>query len=632
MSSWPFLPTDFNLGSRVELRALVFMLLIAVPASADWPQWRGPDGLGVSPGSYALPESWGPDSANIRWRTPIPGEGISSPIVSNGRVFVTTAYKGSRSERLDLAIRTATVVLALTFFLFIATRLRRASSPGGVVRTLTRKPISVDSLIVLTASFAFLLLAVVMALRPELFLEDGNPGRSWRVGSAFGLLGLAAAFSWFKGDSRWRLAGVAILLPGAGLLAYLYPSSKLGPVGPTKILILALPALAASYWFIVNFRRVRKNSRSSHIEGIYNPLLALPLILLSALVFVQPNFLNGLERVVLCFDLESGELLWERTAFSAPAEQKWPKSTYATPTPATDGKGVFAYFGSGIASVDFEGRLEWKKRFREYSKHTRYGAAASPIVTADSVIIVQESEMYQDAPSSWIAAFDKKSGRPLWRVNPPEARDSYATPILYRSPSSTQLLAASWEILLAYDVDSGERLWSHEYPMQQVVASVGRSGNLLAITGGTVGERALVLMRLESDGTETKAEVLWEARRGVATISSPVIYDGKVFTVTDSGIMTCYDADTGTVLWKQRLDGKYFSSLIAGDGKVYATNTEGSTTVITSDSPFKVLAVNKLGDEVYASPAIADGGILVRTAHDLFFIEREDSGGHLTSL
>ena len=178
VSWWLFFSTDSDPGFRIGLSVLILMLLLGAPASADWPQWRGPDGLGVSPDSRALPESWGPDSSNIRWRTPIPGEGISSPIVSNGRVFVTTAYRGSQSQLTDVLVRTAIVVLAAIFSLSIVRRLRRAAPPGGVLRTLTRKPVPLDSLIVVSATFLFLLLAGVMAIGPELFLEAGNPGRS----------------------------------------------------------------------------------------------------------------------------------------------------------------------------------------------------------------------------------------------------------------------------------------------------------------------------------------------------------------------------------------------------------------------------------------------------------------------
>ncbi len=229
--------------------------------------------------------------------------------------------------------------------------------------------------------------------------------------------------------------------------------------------------------------------------------------------------------------------------------------------------------------------------------------------------------MYQGGPPGWIAAFDKTSGRELWRIQPPEARDSYATPMLMPHGERLQLLTPSWETLVAYDAESGERLWSHQYPMQQMVASIARSGNLLALTGGTTGEKHLVVVRIEGDGGGTGARLLWQTKRSVATIASPVLYEGKLFTLTTAGIMTCYQAESGEVLWRQRLEGEYFASLVAGDGKVYATNTEGATSVIAAASEFQLIGRNLLGDTVYATPAVAGGRLVIRTATGLACID-----------
>lgn len=105
--------------------------------------------------------------------------------------------------------------------------------------------------------------------------------------------------------------------------------------------------------------------------------------------------------------------------------------------------------------------------------------------------------------------------------------------------------------------------------------------------------------------------------------ASPVIYDDKLFVVTDTGIMTCYDVLSGKVLWNHRLKGRHLSSLVAGDDRVYACNTKGLTNVIAADSEFKVLAENDLQGRCYASPAIADACIFMRTANHLYCIEKE---------
>ena len=103
-------------------------------------------------------------------------------------------------------------------------------------------------------------------------------------------------------------------------------------------------------------------------------------------------------------------------------------------------------------------------------------------------------------------------------------------------------------------------------------------------------------------------------------MSSPVLYEGNLFMVTRLGVMTCYDAQTGDVHWKKRLKGEYYASLVAGDGKVYACNTAGLVSVIAADSEFKKLSENDLGETCYASPAISDGCILIRTERHLYCI------------
>jgi outer membrane protein assembly factor BamB len=239
--------------------------------------------------------------------------------------------------------------------------------------------------------------------------------------------------------------------------------------------------------------------------------------------------------------------------------------------------------------------------------------------------MMAENEMYQDAPPSWLAAFDKRSGETIWRSTPAEAHDSYGTPLVVEGRSGAELVTGSWHHVAAYDGSTGERAWALPNTMEQVVASMARAGDLAAVTGGAHNEKTLTVFRLPG-AERAEPEVLWETNRGVATVCSPVFYDGRLFTLTDGGIMTAYRAETGEVLWKSRLDGDHFASLLAGDGMVYATNATGGTSVIAAADEFELLAFNELDDRVYASPAVGGGCLLIRTASELFCIESDEPG------
>ncbi len=591
---------------RFTIGCLVALWAVAIPVFGEWPQFRGPGGAGVALEAGSLPESWGPETEGVRWRTEIPGDGISSPIVADGRVFLTTAYESPGIDRMRTVAGVSAIALTLLFLILFGRERRRRRDAAGAANA------PWEARIVTGVSLFFVLVATVLAARPELIVPVGNPGRGWRIGGAIALLGVAAAFGWLRRGSALRLVGLALVATGAAVLLAQMPPSSYGPMPLSKSLPLVIPALALGLWLAYGFVRSRRTRSAGDRSA---PAITLILLLLAGLSFAPSNLLSGLERVVVCLDVDSGEILWERTVLTSPAEKKWPNSSYATPTPATDGELVFAYFGHGLAALDYDGNVLWSESFPEYMQHTRYGASSSPVLTVGTVVLGHEREL-DLGDSSWLAAWDKRSGRRLWSKDLPDAHDSYSTPLMFDDGTTDQLLTPSWNTLVSYDVESGERLWSVDYPMEQMVASMGRAGDLVAVTGGAYGDRSLMVWRLAGAGAGTSAELLWQSNRGVAEIASPVIYADKLFSVNIGGILTVYDAVSGSELWKKRLDGEHYASLVAGDGKVYATNTEGRVTVISA-SDLKVLAVNDLDGQVYASPGIANGCLLIRTADSL---------------
>ncbi|MHC4741543.1 MAG: outer membrane protein assembly factor BamB family protein [Planctomycetota bacterium] len=657
----------------------------------SWPQFRGPEGLAVS-NDPNLPEVWSRESANIKWRTEIPGRGNSSPVISSGRVILTTAYESKEARKWQTLIDGACLVLILACILIsLAAFARRLSAKDlqGVPlakRALKGWPHTLIALITSLLFFFLVLLATVWRGHSEavfaklglfaanrgypdmehLFsVDEGLRASVWLTTGGIAFFGLAVAVGRIRAQSIWRLLAAGAVMLSAKPFIRLTPTDQWKEdILHSEKMAFMIPALILAAWHLVNYIKIGFKQSDAAEQSVgaspdessakppiasrqlkicwkpaniwrIGPLLpfcsAIILAVISLLVFIPPNFYEarlGMQRVVLCLDEESGKMLWAQPVFVAPSERKHSDSTYATPTVATDGTYIIANFGVGVACLDFEGKVRWKKWDTGYFKNSRYGASSSPILAGDKAIVVQEAEEHSTRPT-WIAAFDKRTSRTHWRINPENIRGCYTTPTIYRhSDGIEQLIIASLGNVASYDVETGKFLWMVRIPTDQLVASIARSGDLFCIDGGTWGPNATVMMRMTgAPSGRARLRKLWQSDEPLTaptTDCSPVIYEGKLFTINDRGRMNCFDAVSGKEFWSRRLrSGRYLSSLIAGDGKVYACSTKGLTTVVAADEEFKVIAENDLKGRCYATPAIAESRLFLRIDPYLYCIEKE---------
>ena len=328
---------------------------------------------------------------------------------------------------------------------------------------------------------------------------------------------------------------------------------------------------------------------------------------------------NG-QRLLLCLDRSSGRERWRRTVFTGPLERIHRLNSYASSTPATDGHYVWVSFLDRsrmlIVCYDFNGEEIWRKSpGRFYSRH---GYCSSPVLYKDLVIVNGD----QDG-EAWIVALDKATGRERWRADRPNRTRSYCVPILIQHGGKTQLVLSGSKCVAAYDPDTGEQLWIVDGPTDQFVASLVYRDGILFVTGG-YPEYHLMAIRPDGRGNVTKTHVAWHHRRvgnrRAAYVPSPIAHGHRFFLVTDIGYVSCLDIATGKTIWHRRLGRHFSASPVSVGDRLYFCDDDGNTFVVAAADQFRLLAKNTLDDECYASPAVSDGEIFIRTLKRLYCI------------
>jgi outer membrane protein assembly factor BamB len=312
-----------------------------------------------------------------------------------------------------------------------------------------------------------------------------------------------------------------------------------------------------------------------------------------------------------CHDADTGKLLWRCRFFgSVLPEGLFGPGGMAVPTPATDGKRVFALFGTGdLVCVDFDGKPVWIRSLaQEYGPfRNRWGMAASPLLV-DGLLIVQVDHFGE----SYLLAVDAASGANRWRTKR-DATVNWSSPLLMRHEGETRLIVAGTNTLRAYDVKTGAERWKIEGMHEQCIPTpVEKDGRIYALGGQD--HYALCVSAL--------GEPVWKKRSTGARIPSPIVLGEHFYYAEDAGFAICLEAKTGRRVWRDRLGSKQTASPVAGDGKLYFTGESGTITVVKAGEVFEELARNNLNESVVASPAIANGKLYIRGSKHLFCISQ----------
>lgn len=385
---------------------------------------------------------------------------------------------------------------------------------------------------------------------------------------------------------------------------------------------------------------------------------------------------EGDKLITLALDRKSGKVLWRRDVVRARHMPIYKANDGASPTPVSDGKNVFVFFAElGLISYGPDGKERWRVPLGPFNSF--YGMGGSPVLAGNTLVMVCDQRT-----NSFIVAVDTRDGKVLWQKNRSNYEAYSTPAFYKPKDGPGQVIVLGSHTVDAYSVDKGERLWwvtrTGAYPKgvpllgadmvyvmgdggddpflppfdESLKGDANKDGKLGRdeikgsaefldhfgwldsnndgyverseydfVRNSTTGGHGLTAIRLTGQGDLTSSNVVWRVTKSYPSIPAPLLYRGVMYLMKEGGIVSSLDPVSGQVLKQGRTPQaleEYYASPVAADGKVFVISASGKVSVLKADAQWEIIATSDLGEEVWATPAIAGGNLYVRTRNALY--------------